>query len=59
MGRAISPAPPVGDVDKGLDLDLFHKEGFDDIALLDVLELLEGNAALPTGCSIQWVPLGF
>ena len=32
-----------------LNLNLLHEEGFDDVALLDILELLEGNAAFPHG----------
>ena len=30
-------------------LDFLHNEGFDDVALLDVLELLKGDAALVAG----------
>lgn len=30
-------------------LDFLHDEGFDDVAFLDVLELLEGDAAPPHG----------
>ena len=30
-------------------LDFLHNEGFDDVAFLDVLELLEGDAALVAG----------
>ena len=32
-----------------LPLDLFHQEGLNDIAFLDILELFKGDAALVTG----------
>ena len=35
----------------GSALDFLHDEGLDDVALLDVLELLKGDAAFPHGMS--------
>ena len=42
-------APALRGTRAVLYLDLLHDKGFDDVAFLDVLELLEGNTALVAG----------
>ena len=49
-GENARPHKMVG-LENCSDLDLLHQEGLYNIALLDILELLEGDAAFPHGMS--------